>query len=77
MKKSKQFVRVEAKQAMIDGVMAGVRENTAQLFNVILRQTWRRSCGRSFRRPAGGRLGQGRPNTFAGRPIMDYRTHNL
>ena len=35
MKKSKQFVRVEAKEAMIDGVMAGVRENTAQLFKVI------------------------------------------
>ena len=35
MKKSKQFVRVEARQAMIDGVMAGVRENTAQLFKVM------------------------------------------
>lgn len=35
MKKSKQFVRVEAKEAMIDGVMAGVRENTAQLFKVM------------------------------------------
>ena len=34
-KKSKQFVRVEARQAMIDGVMAGVRENTAQLFKVM------------------------------------------
>jgi len=36
MKKSKQFVRVEARQAMIDGVMAGVRENTAQLLKVML-----------------------------------------
>jgi hypothetical protein len=35
MKKSKQFVRVEVRQAMIDGVMAGVRENTAQLFKVM------------------------------------------
>lgn len=35
MKKSKQFVRVEARQAMIDGVRAGVRENTAQLFKVM------------------------------------------
>ena len=35
MKKSKQFVRVEARQAMIDGVMAGVRENTARLFKVM------------------------------------------
>ena len=35
MKKSKQFVRVEARQAMIDGVMAGVRENTVQLFKVM------------------------------------------
>jgi len=35
MKKSKQFVRVEARQAMIDGVMAGLRENTPQLFKVM------------------------------------------
>jgi hypothetical protein len=35
MKKPKQFVRVEARQAMLDGVMAGVRENMAQLFKVM------------------------------------------
>ena len=31
-----------------------------------------------FASPQGGWLGRGRPNTFAGRPSMDYaRTHNL
>jgi hypothetical protein len=37
-----------------------------------------RGAAEVFASPHGGRLGQGRPNTFAGRPSMDYaRTHNL
>ena len=71
MKKSKQFVRVEARQAMIDGVMAGVRENTAQLFKVMSNEStpeqerrtsvgWSRSAHRDHHDPADRETGKDR-----------------